>query len=100
MCKDSDNSQEHAINDCAKTEKLRTKLKKELNHLASATKNKTLLDSIFYLFYSKYLNDKKSENKGVRLIKKLLFKVYKLMKETSSEEEKNIWALEGDNKPN
>ena len=100
MCKDSDNSQEHVINDCAKSEKLRAKLKKELNDLDPATKNKTLLDSIFYWYYSKYLNDKISDNRGVRLIKKLLFKIYKLMKETSSEEEKNIWALEGDNKPN
>ena len=49
LCKDSDNSQEHVINDCAKTEKLRAKLKKELNDLDPATKNKTLLESIFLL---------------------------------------------------
>ena len=47
MLKDSDNYQEHIINDCAKTEKLRVKLKKELNDLDPAIKNKTLLDSIF-----------------------------------------------------
>ena len=57
LCKDSDNSQEHVINDCAKTEKLRVKLKKELNDLDPATENKTLLDSIFYWYYSKDLND-------------------------------------------
>ena len=33
LCKDSDNSQEHVVNECAKTEKLRTKLTKELNDL-------------------------------------------------------------------
>ena len=87
MCKDSDNSQEHVINDCAKTEKLRTKLKKELNDLVPATKNKTLLDSIFYWYYSKDLNDKKGDNKGIRLIKKYVLKIYKLMKKNSSEEE-------------
>ena len=48
LCKNSDNSQEHVINECAKTKKLRTKLTKELNDLDNATKNKTLLDSIFY----------------------------------------------------
>ena len=89
MIKDSDNSQEHVINDCAKTEKLRAKLKKELNDLDPVTKNKTLLDSIFYWYYSKDLNDKKGDNKGVRLIEKFVFKIYKLMKETSSEEEKD-----------
>ena len=64
MFKDSDNYQEHVINDCAKTEKLRAKLKKELNDLDNATKNKTLLESIFYWYYSKDLNDKKGDNKG------------------------------------
>ena len=59
MCKDSDNSQEHVINNYAKTEKLRAKLKKELNDPDPATKNKTLLESIFYWYYSKDLNDKK-----------------------------------------
>ena len=43
--------QELVINDCAKTEKLRTKLTKELNDLDIITKNKTLLDSIFNWFY-------------------------------------------------
>ena len=37
LCKDSDNSQEHVINDLAKTEKLRAKLRKELNGLDPAT---------------------------------------------------------------
>ena len=69
----------------AKTEKLRAKLTKELNDLDNATKNKTLLDSIFYWYYSKDLQDKKSDNKGIRLIKKFVFKIYQLMKETSKE---------------
>ena len=89
LCKDSDNSQEHVINDCAKTEKLRAKLKKELNDLDPATKNKTLFQSIFYWYYSKDLSDKKGDNKGVRLIKKFVFKIYKLMKETSAEEKQD-----------
>ena len=37
MFKDSDNYQEHVINDCAKTENLRAKLIKELNDLARST---------------------------------------------------------------
>ena len=58
---------------------------KELNDLDNTTKNKTLLDSIFYWYYSKDLQAKKSDNKGIRLIKKFVFKIYKLMKETSKE---------------
>ena len=59
MCKNCDNSQEHVINECGKTETLRTKLAKELNDLDNATKNKTILDSIFYLYYRKDLQAKK-----------------------------------------
>ncbi len=59
LCKNSDNSQEHVVNECAKTKKLRTKLTKELNDLDNATKNKSLLDSIFYWYYSKDLQAKK-----------------------------------------
>ena len=36
-------------------------------------------------FYSKDLQAKKSDNKGIRLIKKFVFKIYQLMKETSKE---------------
>ena len=43
---------------------------KELNDLDNTTKNKTLLDSIFYWYYSKDLQYKKRDNKGIRLIKK------------------------------
>ena len=89
LCKHCDNSQEHVINDCAKTEKLRTKLIKELNDLDNATRNKTLMDYIFYWYYSKDLQDKKRDNKGIRLIKQFVFKIYKLMKKTSSEEEQD-----------
>ena len=69
LCKDSDNSQEHVINDCAKTEKLRAKLKKELNDLEPVTKNNTILESIFYWYYSKDLSDKR----GARHIKRIIF---------------------------
>ena len=85
LCKNIDNSQEHVINECGKTEKLRTKLIKELNDLDNATKNKTLLDSIFYWYYSKDKKDKKGDNKGIILIRKFMFKIYKLMKETLKE---------------
>ena len=86
LCKNSDNSQEHVINECAKTENLRAKLTKELNDLDNATKNKTLLDSIFYWYYSKDLQAKKNDNKGIRLIKKFVFKIYELMKEILKED--------------
>ena len=85
LCKNSDNSQENVVNECTKTKKLRIKKTKELNDLDNATKNKTLLDSIFYWYYSKDLQAKKSDNKGIRLIKKYVFKLYKLMKETLKE---------------
>ena len=49
LYKNYDNFQEHILNDYAKTEKLRTKLIKELNNLDNATKSKTLLDFIFKL---------------------------------------------------
>ena len=49
LCKNIDNSQDFVINDCAKTEKLRTKLIKKLIDFDNATKSKTLLDFIFKL---------------------------------------------------
>ena len=67
---------------------------KELNDLYNATKNKTLIDSIIYWYYSKDLQAKKNDNKGIRLIKKYVFKIYKLMKEIlkeiSSEDQQDI----------
>ena len=89
LCNEADNSQEHVINDCAKTEELRTKLTKVLNDLDATTKNKTLLDSIFYWYYSKDLNSKKRDNKGIRLIKQFVSKIYKQMKETSTEKKQD-----------
>ena len=59
MCKNYDNSQEHVINDGAKTEKLRTQLTKELINLNNSIKNKTFLDSFFYWYYNKDLKNKK-----------------------------------------
>ena len=85
LCKNSDNSQEHVVNECAKTKKLRAKLTKELNDLDNATKNKTLLDSIFYWYYTKDLQAKNRDHKGIRLIKQYVFRLYKLMKETLKE---------------
>ena len=93
LYKDSGNSQEHVVNECAKTKKLRIKLTKELNDLDNATKNKILLNYIFHWYYSKDHQAKKSDNKGIRLIKKYIFKLYILMKETlkktSSEDEQD-----------
>ena len=43
----------------------------------------------FYWYYSKELQDKKGDNKGIRLIKKFVFKINKLTKETSSEMEQD-----------
>ena len=67
------------------SKEIKRKIIKELNDLDNATKNKTLLDSIFYWYYSKDLQAKKKDNKGIRLIKKYVFKIYKLMKETLKE---------------
>ena len=73
--------------------KQKEEIDKELNDLDNATKNKTFLEYIFYWYYSKDLHAKKSDNKGIRLIKKYVFKLYKLMKETlketSSKDEKD-----------
>ena len=88
LCKNCDNSQEHVINIYAKTEKLRTKLAKELNDLDNATINKTFLDYIFYWYYSKNLNAKKRDNKG-KSFKQYVFKIHKLMKEIFLENEKD-----------
>ena len=49
MCKNCDNSQEHVINDHAKTEKRITKLIRELNYLDTATKNKNTFGFYFLL---------------------------------------------------
>ena len=70
LCENRGNSQEHVINGCAKTEKLRTKLIKKLNDLDNVTKIKILLDSIFYWYYSKDPQAKKNNNKDISLIKK------------------------------
>ena len=60
LCKNFDHSQEHVVNECANSQKLRTKLIKELNDLDNAIKNKALFDFIFYWYYSK---DIKAKNK-------------------------------------
>ena len=39
LCKNCDNSQEQVINDCTKTEILRTKLKNEFKDLDNTNKN-------------------------------------------------------------
>ena len=47
-----------------------------LNDLDTTNKNKKLLDSIFYWYYSKDLSSKKSDKKGLRLINQFVFKIY------------------------
>ena len=49
LCKNSDNSQEHVVNECAKTKKLRAKLIKELNDLDNVTKNKQYVFKLYRL---------------------------------------------------
>ena len=45
LSKNSDNSQEQVVNECAKTEKLRSKMTKELNDLDNTNQNKTLFST-------------------------------------------------------
>ena len=51
------------------------------------TKNFWILFSIGII--AKDFKDKNGDNKGIRLIKKFVFNIYKLIKETSSEKEKD-----------
>ena len=52
-------------------------------------KNKTLFDSTIYWYYSKDLNSKKSDNKGIRLNQSICVQDLQLMKETSYSEEQD-----------
>ena len=80
LCKTEDNGIEHVINNCKKLEKERNELVTELNKLDAETKNKTLLKTIEYYYYSKKLSNskdgKKKDNKGIKLIKEFIKNMY------------------------
>jgi len=82
LCKTEDNGIEHVINNCKKLEKERNELVTELNKLDAETKNKTLLKTIEYYYYSKKLSNskdgKKKDNKGIKLIKTFIKNMYYL----------------------
>ena len=46
-----------------KNRKIKNKVDKELNDLDNTTKNKTLLDSIYYWYYSENIKAKKNDGK-------------------------------------
>ena len=71
--------------------KIRKELKTELNKLDAETKNKTLLESIEYYYYSKKLSNskygKKNDNKGIRLIKIFIKNMYYLYGKTKGKKD-------------
>ena len=82
LCEKEDNGIEHVINNCNKLKKERNDLITELNKLDANKKNKTLLESIEYFYYSKKLSnakgEKKNDNKGIKLIKTFIKNMYYL----------------------
>ena len=76
LCEKDNNGIEHVINEFEKLEKEWNKIIVELNKLDDKIKNKTLLESIEYFYYSKKLSNakgaKKKDKKGIELIKHLL----------------------------
>ena len=53
LCEKDNNGIEHVINECEKLEKERKNLIVELNKLDDKIKNKILIKSIEYFYYSK-----------------------------------------------
>ena len=82
LCEKDNNGIEHVINECEKLKKERNQLIVELNKLDNKIKNKTLLESIEYFYYSKKLSNakgaKKNDNKGIKLIKTFIKNMYYL----------------------
>ena len=82
LCEIDKSGLEHFINECEKLEKERKNLIVELNKLDDNIKNKTLLESIEYFYYSKKLSDakdvKKNDNKAIKLIKTFIKNMYYL----------------------
>ena len=81
----------YTVNECEKLEKERKNLIVELNKLDDKIKNKTLLESIEYFYYSKKLSNakdaKKSDNKGIKLIKTFIKNMYYLYGKINGEKE-------------
>ena len=80
LCGYPENSIEHVVNDCKKLCRERRKTLEELNKIDN-TNYKKLLKAIEYHYYSKkYTNgkeEKKSDKKGVKIIKEFLLEMYK-----------------------
>ena len=80
FCEKEDNGIEHVTNNCIKFKKEREEIIKKLNNLDTNTKNKTLLKTIEYNYYSKKLSNskdgKKKDNKGIKLIKEFIKNMY------------------------
>ena len=91
LCEKDNNGIEQIINKYEKLEKERNKLIVELNKLDDKIKNKTLLESIEYFYYSKKLSNakgaKKNDNEGIKLIKTFVKNMYYLYGKISWEKE-------------
>jgi hypothetical protein len=92
LCEKDNNGIEHVINECEKLEKERKNLIVELNKLDVIIKNKTLLESIEYFYYSKKLSGakdaKKNDNKAIKLIKTFIKNMYYLYGKINGEKNK------------
>ena len=86
LCEKDNNGIEHVINECEKLEKERKNLIVELNKLDDKIKNKTLLESIEYFSYSKK-DEKKNDNKEIKLIKTFIKNMYYLYGKINGEKE-------------
>ena len=91
LCDKENTGIKHVINDCEKLKKERNNLIIELNKLDNKIKNKTLLESIEYFYYSKKLSnakdEKKNDNKGIRLIKGFIKNMYILYGKTKGKKD-------------
>ena len=81
LCKNENNGIEHVVNYCPIIKNEREKALKELKKLDANTSNKTLLEIIYYWYYTKdYSNAKeimKKDNRGIKVIKEFIFSMYK-----------------------
>lgn len=90
LCKDAKNGIEHVVNSCPDLQKERTILFNKLKQLDSNTKDKTVLESIYYWYYSKEISkDKAKDTAGIRAIKNFIFNMYKKFGEKGKRKEKN-----------
>ena len=80
LCGYPENRIEHVVNDCKKLCRERRKTLEELNKIDN-TNYKKLLKAIEYHYYSKKFTngkqEKKSDKKGVKIIKEFLLEMYK-----------------------